>query len=160
MPYKDPEERTEYNRAYQQTPAGQKSNRISSWKARGIISDDYDALYERFMSTSHCEKCDVELTGGNPTTRTTKCVDHDHSIDDRENVRGILCHACNSNDRCDNTSGVPNVSYDKCGSGRWQYSKMLNGVPHRKYFKTKKDAIRYKYHFESCQSIIAEDARS
>ena len=147
MPHKDPKERAEYDRAYQQTPKGKKKKRISGWKSQGVISDDYDALYERYMSTTHCEKCDVELTGGNPTTRTTKCVDHDHDINDRENVRGILCHACNANDNCKNTSGVPNVSYCKT-KDRWEYRKNVNRVTHTKYFKSKEDAIRYKYEYE------------
>ncbi len=137
MPYKD-----------LQSPAAKKSKRISRWKARGIICDDWDALYERYLSTTHCEKCDVELTGSNPRTRTSKCVDHDHSIKDRENVRGILCNACNLNDRCNNTSGVPNVSYDK-RDDYWRYQKTVNDDKHVKTFKTKEEAIRYKYIFES-----------
>jgi len=149
------EERAEQQRIYNQTPAGQKSHRISTWKYQGIISDDWDALHERFIATTHCEKCNVLLTGG--LSRTGKCVDHDHDIKDRENVRGILCNVCNVNDRCDNTSGVPNVSYHKPSDG-WRYEKKLNGVRHQKYFKTKADAIRYKYHYECCQRIIAEDA--
>ena len=153
MPYKDPEKQ----RAYNKTPAKKKSFRISKWKSRGIISDDYDALYDRFMTTTHCETCDVLLTTGGRNTRTTKCVDHDHSIKDRYNVRAILCLACNSNDDSKNTSGVPNVSYSN-PAGRWRYHKMVAGVVHTKYFNTKKDAIRYKFHYECCQSIIvAED---
>ena len=142
------EEKAEYDRVYSQTPNGLKVRRISTWKTNGIITDDYDALYERFMNTSHCEKCDVELTSGGRTTRTTKCVDHDHSIKDRENVRGILCNACNINDQCTNTSGVPNVSYDK-SNNCWVYAKMVNKVRHKECFKTKEDAIRYKYEYET-----------
>jgi len=144
MPYKDPEKR----RLYHQTPAGLKSNRISKWKRRGIISDDYDALYERFMSTQHCDKCGVVLTSGGRTTRTTKCVDHDHSIKDRENVRAIICNACNINDKCTNTSGVPNVHYDNTHDC-WQYKSEVNKVRHQRCFKTKDEAIRYKYKYES-----------
>ena len=152
MPYKDPEKR----RIREQTPKGKKKNRIGNWKTMGIICGDWDALYERFMTTTHCENCDVLLTGGG-LSRTGKCLDHDHSINDRENVRGVLCHACNTNDKCTNTSGVPNVSYYK-NADRWRYERGVSGVRHRKYFKTKADAIRYKYEYESSQRIIAEDA--
>ena len=140
------EEISANQRTYQQTPEGRKKGRISNWKRQGIIVDDYDALYERFMSTTHCEKCSVLLTSGVPRTRTTKCIDHDHDITDRENVRGILCHACNVNDKCTNTSGVPNVCLDRRS---WRYEKTVNGVKHIKYFKSKEDAIRYKYEYES-----------
>ena len=143
--------------AYDQSPAGRKKHRIKNWKNRGIICDDYDALYDRFMSTTHCEKCSVLLTGG--SCRTGKCLDHDHDIKDRPNVRGVLCFACNSNDKCSNTSGVPNVSYYK-SRDRWVYKKTVDRVPHQKRFKTKEEAICYKYEYECCQSIIAEDARS
>ena len=153
------EEIAAQQRAWSQSPNGKKCNRISRWKSQGIISDDYDALYEMFMSTTHCEKCSVLLTTDRRTTRTTKCLDHDHSIKDRPNVRAVLCHACNTNDNCKNTSGVPNVSYHKSTDG-WAYQKKMNCVPHQKYFKTKEEAICYKYEYESRQSIIAEDARS
>ena len=132
--------------AYRQTPAGQKSWRISKWKQRGIICDDWDALHERYLNTLHCEKCDVLLTAD--MSRTGKCLDHDHTIKDRENVRAVLCHACNLNDKCTNTSGVPNVSYGK-RDDRWRYQKTVDRVKHTKYFKTKEDAIRYKYEYET-----------
>ena len=143
------EERRAKERAYRQTPTRKKSNRISNWKTAGIICADWDALYERYLNTTHCETCDVLLTSGGWSTRTTKCLDHDHSINDRDNVRAVLCGACNLNDRCDNTSGVPNVNYHKL-RGCWQYQKVGSlGVRHRIYFKTKQEAIRYKYEFES-----------
>ena len=142
-------ELAEYNRAYKQSSVGKKNNTISSWRTRqGIICDDWDALYELFMATTNCQTCGVVLTGGKPRTRTTKCLDHDHDITDRENVRGIICHACNMNNNCTNTSGVPNVSYLK-GRDLWKYQKQVNGVEHQKHFKNKEDAIRYKYEYES-----------
>ena len=156
---KTKEEKADYNRVYGQTPNGIKRHRIGTWKANGIITDDYDALYDRFMSTTNCEKCSVLLTSGGWNTRTTRCVDHDHSIKDRENVRGILCHACNANDKCTNTSGIPNVSYYK-SNDLWRYEKIVDGVRHRKWFKTKVNAIRYKYHYECSQSIVEKDSRS
>lgn len=149
--YKMPQTKEELaakKRAYDQTPARKKGNRISKWKHYGIICADWDALDARFMDTSHCERCSVLLTSGGRNTRTSKCVDHDHSIDDRENVRGILCHACNSNDNARNTSGVPNVSYHKKGDG-WTYQKVVNRVRHTKYFKTFEEAVCYKYEYES-----------
>ena len=140
------EEKAERGREYDQTPAGKKRYRIKNWKRYGIISEDYDALYERFMATTHCEKCDVLLTAG--LSRTGKCLDHDHDIKDRPNVRAVLCRACNNNDMCTNTSGVPNVCYAN-NRDRWKYQMMVDGVRHVKAFKTKEEAIRYKYMYEN-----------
>ena len=140
------EKQAAQKRVYYQTPAGKKSHRIRKWKHQGIICDDWDALHERFMSTTHCENCDVLLTTG--CGRTGKCLDHDHAIKDRENVRAVLCNACNLNDKCTNTSGVPNVVYDK-RHDRWKYQKIVNRVQHQRYFKTKEEAIRYKYEYET-----------
>ena len=155
------EEKAEKNRescrAWRATPFGRKSERIHGWQRKGIISDDWDATHEYFMSTTHCEQCSVELTCDPRNTRTTKMLDHDHSIKDRVNIRAVLCHACNTLDRCNNTSGVVCVNFHK-KSGQWMYQKRVNKQKHTRYFKDKADVIRYKYHFESCQRIIAEDA--
>ena len=106
MPYKDPEKKKEYDRQYnlnnkeqqkeyKQSNKGVKSNRISNWKKRGIITDDYEALYDHYLQTSFCDFCRVELTYDKTTTATTKCCDHDHTITDAPNFRNILCHSCN-----------------------------------------------------------------
>ena len=125
MSYKDPEARKEYNRQYRlknkekrkeydiqyylknkekrnkqikeyyQTESGIKSHRISRWKQIGIITDDWDALYDHYLKTSFCDFCKIELTYDRHNTKTTKCLDHDHSITDRPNFRNILCHPCN-----------------------------------------------------------------
>ncbi len=106
-----PEERREYNKNYYkknkdkhrdryqthlkeyiQTDEGIKSNRISKWKHRGIICDDWDVLYERYLNTELCELCNVELTEDKKNTTTTRCLDHDHTTGE---VRNIVCHSCN-----------------------------------------------------------------
>ena len=80
---------------HNKTPQRKKSRRISEWKRSGIIFFDYDLLYEIFINTEYCDLCNVKLTTGLKPTKTTRCLDHDHSINDCENVRDILCHSCN-----------------------------------------------------------------
>ena len=67
-----------------------KGFRISQWKSRGVISDDYDKLYDYYLSVNNCDKCNVVLEGlGN----NRKCLDHNHNTG---LFRNILCHKCNS----------------------------------------------------------------
>ena len=122
MPLKDPEKRRQYNKEYRennkekkkqydkeyleknkkklieyrQTKAFKKSMRICQWKRNGIITDDYDALYEKFINTENCELCNIVLTTDRYSTKTRRCLDHDHTITDCDNVRNILCGSCNS----------------------------------------------------------------
>ena len=110
MPYKDPEkqlaymreyykrkrqERAEYQKMWQHTPDGIKSRRISHWKNRGIVSDDFDAVYERYITTMNCEACGVGLTTDKQSTPTRRCLDHDHTTGE---IRAVLCHSCNLKD--------------------------------------------------------------
>ena len=138
------EQKAEVDRAYYQSPQGKKCQRISGWKRQGIISDDWDALYERFMNTLNCEKCNVLLTEDPRSTPTTRCCDHDHAIKNAPNVRGIICHSCNSRDRCSNTSGHVNIYYDK-RSGHWDFKIDRKRLKHHKSgFKTIEEAVAYR----------------
>ena len=76
---------------YYQTPQGKKTRRISKWKHRGVIHQNFDELYEKYINTEHCELCSVKLTEGK-RTNTTRVLDHDHESGE---FRNIICHYCN-----------------------------------------------------------------
>jgi len=135
-------------KAYRQSPVAKKSNRICVWKRRGIIveENDWNYFYDLFLSTTNCQNCSKELTTGK-RSHSTKCVDHDHNINDKPNVRMICCHACNANDNCKNTSGEPNIRYRK-DANCWRFEKIIQGKRYNKTgFKTKQEAIDYKLNF-------------
>jgi len=103
MPFKDKQKYKEYQKEYhyklRQTDKGRKYGRIVHWKNRGVIFSDYDLLYDIYINTEFCNLCKVKLTEDKIITKTTRCLDHDHTITDCENVRNILCHSCNAKDK-------------------------------------------------------------
>ena len=68
-----------------------KKARINNWKQMGLISDNYDLLYDKWKNTKNCENCKVELTDGNKGS-TKRCLDHSHITGE---FRNILCQCCN-----------------------------------------------------------------
>ena len=148
MPYTK-EERSIYDKAYGQTPNGKKLGRIGNWKNQGIIveDNDYNKFYNSFLLVTHCELCKKELTIDRQNTHSTRCVDHNHAINDRPNIRAICCNACNTNDNSRNTSGEPNIYYNK-NRKSWCFTKIIQGKKYSKSgFKTKQAAVDYKYEF-------------
>ena len=77
----------EYQKDYLKTPQGTKVNRIGVWKHRGVVSDDWDSLYETYINCESCEECKGEFTDKN-----IKCLDHNHETGE---FRNILCLSCN-----------------------------------------------------------------
>jgi len=67
-----------------------KSETIWHWKKRGLIYDDYDALYEVYIKTMECQHCQTEFTKNNK-----RCLDHDHTTG---LFRKIVCNRCNNQD--------------------------------------------------------------
>ena len=70
---------------------------IYNWKKRGLIYDDYNALYEAYIKTSECQHCKTEFTKNNK-----RCLDHDHTTG---LFRKIICNQCNA---CDSYIKYPN----------------------------------------------------
>ena len=81
---------------YRKTESFKKTNRISQWKHKGILCFDYNLLYDIFLSTKNCEYCNINFTQDN--SASARCLDHDHNITDKFNVRGVLCRKCNFKD--------------------------------------------------------------
>lgn len=78
------EEQKQYMKEFRKSEAGIKSARITKFKQIGIVCADYDALYEKWKSTTHCEDCNVELVKSN-NSGTRKCVN---------NKTAIVCYKC------------------------------------------------------------------
>ena len=136
----------EQKKEYDQSENGKMVNKISNWKQQGLICDtpeDYLTIYYHWLCSTNCEKCNIQFTEGN--TKYRKCMDHCHSTGQ---YRNILCNSCNVNNKLNNTSGTPNITWHS-GSNCWTYQRMFDGKRHNKYFKTKEEAIAYKIEFES-----------
>ena len=81
----------EQTKEYKQTETGIKCQRISKWKQYGVISDDYNKLYNIYINTTNCEECNIELVEG-MYGKNKKCLDHDHTTGQ---FRNVLCNTCN-----------------------------------------------------------------
>jgi len=74
---------------FYKTPEGIKDRRIANWKKRGVKHNNYDELYEYYLSVSDCESCSCELDKCN---KSRKCLDHNHTNGE---FRNVICHSCN-----------------------------------------------------------------
>ena len=136
------EEKKIYNAWYRQTPQGKMAHKIGDWKRLGLIcdtKDDYELVYFTWLHSETCEDCNKPYT-----TKNFKCMDHNH---DNGVFRNILCNPCNTNKRMDNTSGIPNISWDK-KNNYWEYRRNINGKSHRKISKDLEWLKQYKIDYE------------
>ena len=82
----------ETQKLYHKTPNGKKVNTISSWKKNGLISNDYEAIYERYLNSKNCEECGCEYSIIGDGVGRWRCMDHDHITG---LFRNVLCNTCN-----------------------------------------------------------------
>ena len=135
------ERQREYNREYQKTEQWEKIRSICRWKRHGIIPDSWDAVYKWYLETERCGICDCVLTTGTRNTTTTKCLDHDHSITDDYNIRGVICISCNSSETSIHKYIAPR-------SSGYQFQRKINGKKIAKHFKTLEEAIAFRDAFD------------
>ena len=67
--------------------------RIAQWRDIGIITNDWDNVYDVYINTTNCDYCNKKFKDN-----LDRHLDHDHSITDDNNIRGILCRVCNTSD--------------------------------------------------------------
>jgi len=131
-----------YNKNYPKTPHGKINIMITKWKHNGLkceSREDYELIYDKWLNSSRCDECNCEYSKGN-----RKCMDHCH---DTGLFRNILCHSCNTNLNSSNTSGTPNICWDKRNNS-WKYYRKIKGKKHSKSSKDLEWLKNYKKEFE------------
>ncbi len=134
---------------YRKTDKEIKRTRKYDWKKSGLIdshNDNYETIYQRYIDTTNCDLCNVQLTKKKITTSTTKCMEHNHQTG---LFRNIVCHNCNiimrdKDKLLKSNSGIKNIHYCKLRK-RYSYQKIINKIKIHKRFKSKIHAICYKY---------------
>ena len=71
---KNKDKKKQYNREYIKNEKGKKSAMISAWKVKGLVEDDYDAIYDRYINTHECYCCKKPIHQG----IGSRVMDHDH----------------------------------------------------------------------------------
>ena len=147
--HENKEKRKQYDKEYHQTEKGKMNTKISKWKnstknGYGLICEnreEYEYIYDRWLRSERCEepKCNKEYTKGN-----YKSMDHCHLTG---LFRNILCHSCNANLNSSNTSGTPNISWNKI-KNCWIYYRTIKGKIHTKCSKDLEWLKNYKIEYE------------
>jgi len=89
---KNKERKAENHKKWGQSPNGKRSQTISNWKRHGLVSKDYNLLYNNYLASTNCEECGVEYGKMGDGTATHRCMDHCHETG---LFRNFICCGCN-----------------------------------------------------------------
>jgi len=89
---KNKEKKKIYQVEHRLTEQGIKCERITTWKKRGVVSTDYNLLYDNYLASTNCEECGIEYGKRGDGTGLFKCLDHCHETG---LFRNYLCNNCN-----------------------------------------------------------------
>lgn len=83
-----------------------KSNMKGQWKYKGLITDKFEEIYQRYIYSTNCELCGEEYK-----SRRDRHMEHSHQTGE---FRNICCRTCNSKKRdvkmkSDNISGYRHI---------------------------------------------------
>ncbi len=123
-----------------------KSRTIYSWKNIGVISEDFDKLYENHMNINNCQICNVKFD--NIIKNNNRTLDHDHATG---LYRQSICDRCNKGfDRkfpVNNTSGHKYISFRKRNgiNVAFEYSRIINNKRIRKCSVSKIKLIAFSF---------------
>ena len=65
---------------------------IDRWKRYGLVSTDYNLLYDNYLKSTNCEECGIEYGKRCDGSGTFKCMDHNHETG---LFRNFICCGCN-----------------------------------------------------------------
>ena len=105
-----------------------KSKTKYKWKQRGLIMDNFEEIYNKYIYATHCQLCNKQFKN-----RRDRHMEHDHQTGE---FRNIVCCNCNhlKSDvkvRSHNINGYKNIH--KQNSNRykqgftWQFYVNING---------------------------------
>lgn len=73
-------------------PKAKRYYTISNWKRVGILSEDYDDLYDRYVSCDTCENCRCEFSIKGDGVGNFRTLHHDHNSGE---PLMFVCQPCN-----------------------------------------------------------------
>ena len=85
---------------------GHKTRTKSQWKQRGLVTDNFDEIYNRYIHSSKCERCETSYKNSRD-----RCMDHCHITG---KFRNILCKKCNNMDKQTINNNTRHLYICKC----------------------------------------------